>query len=245
MIKKFKFLKKYEIRKRIINSDLWLLLVNRYRKNNFFFKYLYDPGREKLEYKIFKQFKNFFTLQISDTFKKKRKKFPTLYKRNMINKKLFFNFFYNISLYQLRKLSFFIKNKNLFHFHNFINILETRLDTILYRSNFFNDIRKIRDIIKKNYIFINKKIINKVYYNLKIGDYININNLLHYNIKKEFSYKLLKKQNIIYNSIYYLFINYKTLMIYLYTYPSITYICKKQIYYPKNLKLNNILNLNF
>lgn len=253
MIRKFKFLKKYIINWKIQNSDCWFLLKNKFRKNNFFFQYLYKPLIQKQEYKNKKKFKNkklknFFFLQLGNIVKRKKKKYlKEFHLKKILNKKLFFFFFSNITLFELKKICKNLKKKSFFKFYNFIDILETRLDSILYRSNFFLNLKFLRKFIFWNNVLINKqKVIRKWFYLLKIGDYISIkyNLKLYHNIKKEMLFRL-KKRNLIYNSNFYLFINYKLLFIYLYNKPSITYFYKKLIYYPKNLNLIDILNLNF
>ena len=93
----------------------------------------------------------------------------------------------------------------------FIEILESRLDTILYRSKFVPGFRNARALISNNQITINGKIRNKNSYLMKKGDLVSIKLNSHFDIK----------HNILHSDLWpmpqkYLNVNYKTFEI-LYT----------------------------
>jgi len=92
-----------------------------------------------------------------------------------------------------------------------IETLESRLDTILYRSKFALSFRNARALINGSQVVINGKVRNKNSYLMKKGDLISISLKSHLNIK----------HNILYSNLWpipqkYLNINYKTFEI-LYT----------------------------
>nr|YP_009495533.1 ribosomal protein S4 [Psammoneis japonica]AWQ64263.1 ribosomal protein S4 [Psammoneis japonica] len=93
----------------------------------------------------------------------------------------------------------------------FIEILEKRLDTILYRARFASSIRNARQLILHGHISVNKKIVTNKSCIMKQGDLIEINNKSHNliinNLKFNHKWPIPPK---------YLQINYKTLQIIFY-----------------------------
>jgi small subunit ribosomal protein S4 len=69
-----------------------------------------------------------------------------------------------------------------------IKILESRLDTVLYRSFFTLSMRSARQFIKHGHILVNKNIIRTSSFILKKGDLIEVNPKYHTLIKKNISF---------------------------------------------------------
>ena len=95
--------------------------------------------------------------------------------------------------------------------NSFIGMLESRLDTVLYRCKFVPSFRNARVLISTNQIIINGKIKNKSSYSIKKGDLVSIKLDSHFDIKR----------NILHSDLWplpqkYLNVNYKTFEI-LYT----------------------------
>ena len=97
-------------------------------------------------------------------------------------------------------------------------LFESRLDSILFRSNFSSSLRNSQQIIDNNYIMVNNKIINEKSYLLKPGDVISINPTYHNIISKKF--KKLKNLSFWSNHSWfwsvppsYLVVKYKTMQI--------------------------------
>ena len=65
----------------------------------------------------------------------------------------------------------------------FIEILETRLDTILYRAHFTLSIRNAQQLISHGHIYVNDIVVKSSSYNLKKGDLIRINPKINHLIK--------------------------------------------------------------
>ena len=127
---------------------------------------------------------------------------------------------------------------------NFIQLLESKLDTILYRSYLINNIFMSKYLIKTKKISVNNKIIKNVNYNLNPGDLVKIittsqnkKNLL-YTLKNSLRSFFKIDVQILLSLINpkHLEINYKTL--------SFIYWRKidkiNQLYYPINLNLKFI-----
>lgn len=89
------------------------------------------------------------------------KKFRIFY--GVVSRKFFKN--------QIKKMSPKHKNFNL----QFIQLFESRLDTVLYRAHFAFTIRAAQQLIVHNRIFINNKLVRNKNYILKTGDLISVN----------------------------------------------------------------------
>ena len=90
----------------------------------------------------------------------------------------------------------------------FLELLEKRLDTVLYRSHFATSMRNARQLISHNHVFVNKKPISKSNFLLQKGDLVEVDKRLHKlietNIKSAASWPIPPKS---------LLINYRTLQV--------------------------------
>jgi len=95
-------------------------------------------------------------------------------------------------------------NINLF----LIKILESRLDTVLYRSFFTLSVRSAKQLITHGHVLVNKKIVKTNSFILKKGDLIEISpknhKWIYTNIQRSFIWPLIPK---------YLLINFRTFQI--------------------------------
>lgn len=87
----------------------------------------------------------------------------------------------------------------------FLNLMEKRLDAILYRAHFINSIRNARQLILHRHIQVNNLIITNPSYVLKEGDIITINTKI-----QPFIYKNITQAHLWPLPPKYLQINYKT-----------------------------------
>lgn len=148
----------------------------------------------------------------------KKNKFEIMYKTRYFKKLFVFSKIFNVFFGKLarnyyknlkKNVKTLLKKQKVKDIKLFITqILESRLDNVLYRSKFCSSIRSARQYIAHGHIFVNKKPIKNKSFLLKSGDLINLNVLL---FKK---YKL----NLVYASPWplspiNLIINYKTMEI--------------------------------
>jgi ribosomal protein S4 len=186
------------LRKNIQNRDKFLKFkkqkwqkfqnsILRYKKKRF-----YDP----ISY-FLPNFKNFFS-----------KKF----KYNLQNKQRLSLFYGRLKKIYLKKLvKSTLKTSKTAYTHVtslFIEKLETRLDTALYRAYFSPTFNTARQLIAHQKIYVNDRIIQYNYYTLKKGDLItlddSISNSITLNISKSKIWSIPPKH---------FYINYKTLQI--------------------------------
>jgi len=88
---------------------------------------------------------------------------------------------------------------------SFAYFLESRLDVVLYRANFFSSIFSARQYINHKKVYVNGLVVNKPGYQVKIDDLINVQDvsLFYSEIKK----RLLNNQ-ILTNYPKYLYVEY-------------------------------------
>lgn len=163
---------------------------NLLRKRRFFFPF----KRKKFLYKI------------SGTENELKRKRRSIKINNYINKLKLKKFYGNINQKQFKKM---LKKKSLSSnvlSKSFFYCLESRLDVILYRSNFVDSIFVARQIINHKKVLINGRVVNKPGYRLSLNDMIIVTDpILSYNkIKSK-----LRKNSIICNYPSYLEVNYK------------------------------------
>jgi len=101
--------------------------------------------------------------------------FTNKFKYNLQTKQRFSLFYGGLSKTYLN----YIVKKNLNSKFNFLELLERRLDTLLYRSHFVLSVRTARQLISHKHVFINNKIITKKSYLLKKGDIISFSKKSH------------------------------------------------------------------
>ena len=164
------------------------------------------------------------------------------YKQNFLNKLLAKQrltlFYGSLQSYKLKKIITLTKNKiknNRIPLYNlFINRLENRLDTILYRSHFTKSIREARMLINHKHVYVNGNIINHGSFILEKGDVINLSdnvcNLVKLNVYSSNLWPLPPE---------YLQINYKTFQISILDIENKYYL---SILFPFWLDFNTILN---
>ena len=65
----------------------------------------------------------------------------------------------------------------------FLNLLEKRLDVILFRSNFVLSIRNARQLILHNHVYVNNKVVRESSFLVKAGDIIKLSPKIHKKVK--------------------------------------------------------------
>jgi small subunit ribosomal protein S4 len=136
-------------------------------------------------------------------FKRKKRRLKTKYYLNLLKIRRFYG---NLSKKDFKKV---FKESNLnssFLGKSFICLLETRLDVILYRSNFFNSIFAARQYILHKGVYVNGLLFKKPNYRLKLNNLIFLKNPdIFYNKIKD----KLKNKKIFGTYPKYLEVNYK------------------------------------
>jgi len=112
--------------------------------------------------------------------------------------------------------------------------LESRLDVVLYRANFFNSIFTARQFINHKRIFVNGLLETKPGLKILLNDMISLPNYQKFYLLLR---KRLKKKKVLVNYPYYLNVNYKLGIIFMWKLPII-----KNIPYPFFMDLVKVTN---
>jgi ribosomal protein S4 len=187
----------------------WEILIQNYRKKLKWYKKFKPKDQTK-----------YLMTKYASRGKSRKKVF-----RESLNKSRVFRLFYgNLTkallkkqIKNLKKLKSKQLNSN---YLLFLQYFEKRLDTVLFRAKFSKSIRNAQQLVTHGIVFVNNKQIKYPSYNLKEGDYININPKYSVLIENNLKYCLVGnfKLDIKNNQLWplppkHLIINYKTLEI--------------------------------
>nr|YP_010632196.1 ymf76 [Cryptocaryon irritans]WBP62312.1 ymf76 [Cryptocaryon irritans] len=148
---------------------------NKFSKNRISKKYFYTLKKKKFLIKnkfkcLFKRNKKRFNrYNIWNSYRIRKKFF--LY--SLENKKLF-NFFFFKNKHRKKNLKTFLKKKKHLTPNLFFIKLEMSLIGVLNRTNFFNSLNDIYYFLKNNYIFINGLVVKNPFFQLTVGDRIQL-----------------------------------------------------------------------
>ena len=200
---------------RRFEEDIWGKLATK-NKPSHVLNYIYEAYQNNFKYKklLKKSKKSFFLIRKRGKFlykivtgeKEFKRKKRTLKINNYLNLLKLRRFYGNLRLKQFKRN---FKNLNLLpHFANksFAYFLESRLDVVLYRSNFFKSIFCAKQVINHKKVYVNGVLVNKPGYRLKMDDVISLDNphLLYKDLKAR-----LSKKQILGNYPSYIYVNYK------------------------------------
>lgn len=211
---------KEKINKTNFNKKKWTSLINFLNKQS---------NRKKKNFRIY-DLNSYHVKKYGNILKKRF----LLYILNKQSFSLFYGFLKNSYLKSLTKLSQKKKNKQA-NFRFVLNILESRLDSVLYRSQFTTSLREARHLITHGHVLLNSTKIKNNKYGLSKGDLVSINS----NYIKKFI-----KNNVLHANMWpmppeSMLVNYKLLII-LYLGES-----KFSIYFnkfPFYINYNNVIN---
>ncbi len=229
---------------RRFNEDIWNILANKKRrtKNGIkTLKYICESYKNNMKYKkllkkrkkrfFFNKYKK-FTYQVITHEKEFRRPSRNLRIKYYLNKLKLRRFYGNISKKKFKRIfKESLLNSN-FLGKSFICLLESRLDVLLYRANFFKSIFSARQYIFHQGIYVNGSLLYKPNYMIKLNTYVFMKNINYF-------YKIIKnkikKKKLFCNYPAYLEINYKVGGMILYKIPSV-----KEVPFPFFLNYKNI-----
>lgn len=177
----------------------------------------YKPKIRLVRYFLKRYFKTF--IYSKNMPKKRRRRFLGRDHIIKMHTLLFFRVYYgDFSIKKFKRYLQRVKTRRIDFASKIIFLLESRLDILLYRLNFFKNPREARNFVKGKKVLVNNQIINILNYQLYLNDVISLN--LKY---KKFFYKKvftkLKKKYILFNYPKYIEANYKLLKCIFIIYP--------------------------
>lgn len=161
------------------------------------------------------EFQKLFTLNIISVVKfvKKRTKFCSFYKYRMLKIWKFRKFYGCLTDYELFSIC---KKAYKMHgdiLHQFIMLLECRLDTLLFRSGLVSSMFEARQFINHGNVLVNDQIVTRRSFILQLNDFVSIKPEIFLKLKKKIISRLTT-EGIIANPPVYLEINYNFFMIF-------------------------------
>lgn len=198
---------------RRFEEDIWGILATATKPSRVL-NYLFESYKNNYKYKRLLKRQSFFLLKKQDKFlyqvatedKEFRRKKRTIKINNYLNMLKLRCFYGNLGLKKFKRI--FRQNSlnsNLVA-RSFSYFLESRLDVILYRANFFSSIYAARQYINHKKVYVNGVVVNKPGYNVSINDIITLSNYQDFYLDLQ---SRLKNDSILVNYPKYLEVNYK------------------------------------
>jgi ribosomal protein S4 len=241
--------KVYSLRKKFYyNKNNFIILYKKYIKNGRkILNYIFEVYQNNFRYKKLLRFhKNKFFLL--------RRKPRFLYKivtkeKEFIRQKRTFKIKFYLNMLKLRRFYGNVTKKKFKQLFNqcalnsnflgrsFIFLLETRLDVILYRANFFKSIFSAKQYILHQGVYVNGLLLRKPNFKIKLFDLIFVKNV---NIFYKDIYQKLKNKKLFVNFPSYLEVNYRLGLITLFKIPNY-----KEVPFPFFFKYYKHVGFNF
>lgn len=155
---------------------------------------------------FWKKKKSKFVYRVYTDEKEFQRKKQTLKKSNYLKLLKLRAFYGNIKKRQFKKLFEKARIPSNYLKRSFVYFLESRLDVILYRANFFSSVVAAKQYINHGKVYVNGILITRPGYNVSVNDIITVKNFkdLYSFLKKK-----LKQKKILVNYPKYLEVNYK------------------------------------
>ena len=153
-----------------------------------------------------------FTLDIlpKNKIKRSNQNYKSVYFHRTLKVWMFRKFYGCLTNKQLKNLCLISYRKRGDIISNFIILLESRLDTVLYRAGIVSSIFEARQLISHKKVLINNNIINIRSYNLNSSDILSLDSKVFNNVKSNMVNRIYNKSILFYN-INYIEVNYKLL----------------------------------
>ena len=199
---------------RRFEEDIWGVLAVK-NKPSKILNYIYEAYQNTFKYrKLLKSTKRSFFIKKKARFlykvvtgeKEFRRKKRTLKIKSYLNLLKLRRFYGNIGRRKFNKSFQTLAIKPNISTQSFGYFLESRLDVILYRANFFKSIFSARQYINHKKVYVNGNLITKCGYRIKIEDVVSVKDpvFFYWNLKSS-----LKRRFILGNYPPYLHVNYK------------------------------------
>ncbi len=221
------------------DEDLWgrLALTN---KPSRVLNYIFDSYQNNYKYRRLLNKRYFFLSKKRTKFlykviseeKEFRRKKRTMKINTYLNLLKLRRFYGNLGKKKIKRLF----SQNRVHTNimarSFAYFLESRLDVILYRANFFKSIFAARQYISHKKVFVNGRVTTKPSYKVFINDIVTVKNPINFYVDIK---KRLQNREILVNYPSYLEVNYKVGSVILIKMPE-----NKEVPFPFFMDLNNI-----
>jgi ribosomal protein S4 len=194
--KKFGFYKCFE-------QDIWGLSFSDFYRSNKVNEFFFKLHLSREEFRLNKVRRYVYRIDVINP-RRSRKNF----KARFLSLRLVKLFFLTLTYRQFRRMAYLAAEKDGLFQANFCSLLEGRLVSVIYRTNFLYSMFEIISFVKDSNVFVNNILINYVNFVVRVGDFITFNEKHRSRFKANF-FKRFKTQTILFNTPRYMFVCYK------------------------------------
>jgi len=211
---------------RRFEKDIWGISFSKMDINNKITDFFFCLYLNRIGFKHTKIRRYVYRVDLVDPKRKRQKR-----KWRFISLRLIKLFYLTLRYHQFRVYAIKASRADGFFKFNYCFLLEGRLLSLLYRSNFFISMFDMIELIKRNKVLVNGNISNYVNKNLKIGDIVSFYDLDLKKLRSTF-FKRLRVSGFIFNTPRYICISYKLFFISMVKYP-----CDNDLAFPIKLDI--------
>lgn len=166
-------------------------------------------------------------------FKRRRK---TVKSKAYLDNLKFRKFYTGLKRSQFKRLYLDAGKKKAFSWNYLLLTLESRLEVVLYRTNLFNSVFELRQMLIHGNIFVNGKVVNKPNVDIKFNDLITIKPELYRKLIKKFKSRLAEDR-VLCNYPKYIEVDYSVGSVIMHRAPRVS-----EIPYPFKVNLESLLH---
>jgi len=194
--KRFGYYKRFE-------QDIWGLCFSDFRRDNKVNEFFYELNLQRADSKLNRVRRYVYRI---DVINPKRIKKP--FKNRFLSLRLVRLFFLTLKYKQFRKIAIIAGAKDGLFQSNFCSLLEGRLVSFVYRTNFIFSMFEIIFFVKAGNVFVNNCLVNYVNQFIAVGDFVTFYNKARQKFRSNL-YRRFKTQTVLFNTPRYMFVSYK------------------------------------
>jgi len=194
--------KRFGIYKRF-EQDIWGLSFSDFQLENKINNFFFELYLLKQEFKLNRVRRYVYRIDVVNPRRLKKK-----FKARFLTLRLVKLFFCTLKYNQFRRMAYRAAEQDGLFQSNFCSLLEGRLVSMLYRTNFIYSMFEAIAFVKSGNVFVNNVLINYVNYIVKVGDCLTF----WEDFFSKFKYNFIKRfvtKTILFNTPRYMYVNYK------------------------------------
>ena len=184
-------------------KDIWGLSFSNFDKNSDLTKFFFRLYLNKEDFRHNKIRRYIYRIDIVNP--KQKKKFM---KFRFITLRLVKLFYLTLKYKQFRTYAQLAARRDGFFQANYCYNVESRLASVVYRTNFIFSMFESIDIVKHGKVLVNGCVLSYVNANVKVGDIVSFFRLDKLKLRSNFV-KRFRSQGFVFNTPRYLYVNYK------------------------------------
>jgi len=208
-------------------QDIWGLSFSDFQLENKINNFFFELYLLKQEFKLDRVRRYVYRIDVINP-----KRFKKKFKSRFLTLRLVKLFFLTLKYKQFRHMAYRAAEQDGLFQSNFCSLLEGRLVSMVYRTNFIYSMFEAIAFVKTGNVFINNVLINYVNHIVKVGDFITFFEGAHTRFKYNFLKRFVTK-TILFNTPRYMYVSYKLFFAFMEKFPKdddLVYPIKLDIY---------------